>query len=370
MNPEDLSGILPPSIVELELSQQRERKIPEQVTSIYSSFRPTPLFRAEKFEEALGTNCEIYIKDEGKTPTGNHKPNSAYLLACLCKKDGIDTITTETTGNWGIALALASREFDLETICFIDSESHRKRPDRKKAMENEGAKVIVVEQDNKCSDLLALSADAAIEYTKKLKNAAYIFGSVYGYFVIPQSIISLEAKEQLEGIGKYPDIVVGSCGGGANLLGASAVFIDDKLNHRKQIEIFSTESELCPILTKGKRGLYSIDTKGFFPSIETYGLDGVVKGDYIGGLGSTIVASAAANLYESRIIEAKRYTSQQARKAAELFHKTEGTWVALETSYLLAGVIDKAGKNRNDSKVILATISSGINDTQFYRGLK
>ncbi len=365
---EELSKVFPPSIAELELSKGKEIEIPKQVIDIYSEFRPTPLFRAKKFEEALETNCEIYVKDEGTTATGNHKANSAYLLAYFCSKDGIKTITTETTGNWGIALALAGQKFGLETICFIDSESHRKRPDRKEAMEKAGAKVVIVEQDDKHADLLTLSADAAIDYTKNLRNAAYIFGSVYGYFIVPQSIIGLEAKEQLKDLGKYPDIVVGSCGGGANILGTSAAFIVDYLGSGKQVEVFSAESELCPILTKGKTGLYSIDTSGFFPLIKTYGLEGLLNGDYIGGLGSTIVASAVANLHSRGIIRAKKYSAKEARVAAELFHQTEGKWVALETGYQLSGVIDKA--RENNGKTILVNISSGKNDTQFYGGSK
>jgi len=152
-----------------------------------ANYRETPLFRARNFEKAIGTTCEIYIKDEGKTPSGNHKMNSAYLIAYLCAKDGIRTIVTETTGNWGIALALAANDFGLTVMCIIDEESNQARPNRKSIMEGFGAIVRVVTLDEYHKDLLTLSTDKAIEYTKTLKNAVYIYGSVYGYFVIPQS---------------------------------------------------------------------------------------------------------------------------------------------------------------------------------------
>ena len=48
--------------------------IPAEVLRVYSRFRPTPLFRASRFEHGLGTTCQILIKDESATPTGNHKP--------------------------------------------------------------------------------------------------------------------------------------------------------------------------------------------------------------------------------------------------------------------------------------------------------
>ena len=111
-----LSEILPKSLIEFETSRESIIEIPIAVMKKLANYRETPLFRARNFEKAIGTTCEIYIKDEGKTPSGNHKMNSAYLIAYLCAKDGIRTIVTETTGNWGIALALAANDFGLTVI--------------------------------------------------------------------------------------------------------------------------------------------------------------------------------------------------------------------------------------------------------------
>jgi len=362
---EEIIQLIPPSLAELELSKEKHIPIPEEVLNVYAQYRSTPLFRAVAFEQAIGTDCEIYIKDEGKTHSGNHKANSAYLIAYMCKRDGIKTITTETTGNWSTALAKAANHFGIEVLCFIDEESNRLRPDRVKIMEDAGAKTIVVPLDEEHQDLLTLSADAAITYTKTLSNSAYIFGSVYGYFVIPQTIIGLEAKEQLKQIDRYPDIVVGSCGGGANILGTASVFIADKLDGGKEVEIFSAEATSCPILTEGKWGHYSIDSQSYYPLIHTYGLDGLLNdGKYIGGLGSTIVAPAVSYFHSQNIIQAKTFTSEEAKQAASLFYQSEQKLVALETGYQLAGVIHKAKTNSN--KVILVNISSGENDRKIY----
>lgn len=363
-----LRKVFPKSLAEIELSIDKEIPIPDEVLEIYSQFRPTPLFRAYEFEKAINTNCEIYIKDEGATSSGNHKANSAYLIAYLCRENGLKTMTTETTGNWGTALAKASKHFGIDLLCFIDEESHRLRPDRKLQMENAGARVEVVKFDDYHNDLLKLSADSAINYTKTIEDAAYIFGSVYGYFVVPQTIIGLEAKEQLKQLGKYPDIVVGSCGGGANILGTSSAFIADMYDLGKEVEVFSAEAESCPILSEGKWGYYSIDSQDYYPLINTYGLDGLITdGKYIGGLGSTIVSPAVAHFHSKEIIKSKTFSSEEARYAAEVFYKSEGKMVALETGYQLAAVIHKA--NQNNNKVILVNISSGINDKQFYGGV-
>lgn len=366
MSLDDLSEILPPSLAKLELSKDKYIDIPEEIYDIYASYRPTPLIRAREFEKAIGTSCEIYIKDEGMTPVGNHKANSAYPIAYLCKRDGVAAIATETTGNWGIALAMAGKQFGVKVICFLDYESHAQRPDRKPAMEDFGAEVVVVQpqEDHKARDLLTLSADAAIEFTKQSRGVYYVFGSVYGYFVIPQSVIGLEIKSQMAELNRYPDIVVGTCGGGANLLGTAAVFLADIIDNNGGARIVSAEADSCPILSQGKMDLYSIDTHHYYPLLKTYGIDELRDGDYVGGLGSTVVASSVAFFHSQGMIDVNQCGADDARNAAETLYRSEGKLVALESGYTVAAVIKQARENGN--KVIVANISSGERDKQFY----
>ena len=366
INQDKLAGVLPPSLARLELSSEKYIDIPGEVFDIYSKYRPTPLYRARQFEKNVGTNCEIYIKDEGATPTGNHKINSAYLIAYSCKKDNIKTIATETTGNWRIALAMAAKKFGIKTVCFLDYESHLERPNRKALMEGFGADVVIVEPppQQEVKDLLTLSANAAIEFTKRTRGAYYIFGSVYSYFIIPQSVIGLEIKSQLAELERYPDIVVGTCGGGANLLGTAGVFLADIIDEKRKVKIVSAEANSCPILSEGKMGLYSIDTVKYYPLIHTYGLDGLRDGDYVGGLGSTVVASSVAYFHATGLIHVKGFSSEEAIKSAEIFHKSEGKLIALETGFTMAAVIKQARENNN--KIIVANISSGETDKKFY----
>ncbi|HOL18514.1 MAG TPA: TrpB-like pyridoxal-phosphate dependent enzyme, partial [Bacillota bacterium] len=53
--PEDLSAIFPPALIEQEMSRQRWIDIPPAVLEIYALWRPTPLIRAYRLEQALGT---------------------------------------------------------------------------------------------------------------------------------------------------------------------------------------------------------------------------------------------------------------------------------------------------------------------------
>lgn len=366
MGLDDLSEILPPSLAKLELSKDKYIDIPEEISDTYSTFRPTPLTRVRELERAIDTSCEIYVKDEGQTPTGNHKANSAYLIAFLCKRDGVAAIATETTGNWGIALAMAGRRFGVEVVCFLDHESHAQRPDRKSAMEELGAEVVVVQprENQKTRDLLTLSADAAIEFTKQSRGVYYVFGSVYGYFVIPQSVIGLETKNQLEKLNRYPDVVVGTCGGGASLLGTAAVFLADIVDENRGTKIVSAEAESCPVLSEGSMGLYSIDTQQYYPMLKTYGIDELKNGGYVGGLGCTVIASSVAFFHSQGMIDVNRFSADDASSAAETLHKSEGMLVALESGYTVAAVIKQA--RENDNKVIVANVSSGDRDRQFY----
>lgn len=365
---DELARILPRSIAELELLRDEVVDIPAPVLKIYSRFRPTPLKRAAALEQAVGTSCEMYYKDEGKTPSGSHKSNSAYLIAYLCARDGFRTIATETTGSWGVALSLAAREFGIRCVCFIDEVSNRKREDLKKTLESLGAEVVVVECDGTTSDYLTLTANAAIQYVRQRNDSTYIFGSIFGYFIIPQSLIGLEAKLQLGSLGKYPDVVLGSCGGGANFLGTCAPFLLDYLQGRADVAFIAAEAESAPIVSRGEHGLFSVDELSYYPPLRTCGLPTMgAEGEYIGGLGSRVVASAVAELHSQDIVKTMTISYQEAIEAARLFHQTEGKWMALESSYTLAAAIRKA--KSTEGKCLLLNISSGERDKHFFADL-
>src|SRR4029434_8262658 len=82
---------------------------------ILRPWRPTPLVRAVRLEQELGTPARIYFKDESVSPAGSHKPNTAVAQAFYNKAEGVTRLTTETgAGQWGTSLAFACAQFDLE----------------------------------------------------------------------------------------------------------------------------------------------------------------------------------------------------------------------------------------------------------------
>lgn len=145
-------------------------------------------------------------------------------------------------------------------------------------------------------------------------------------------------------------------------MGLSGVFIEDAVCDNHPTELYSFESEDCPILAQGRMGLFSIDSLGRFPFLRTYGLEAISPGEYIGGLGSTIVASSVAYFHSEGVIKSEQLNSSEARRAARIFFETEGIPVAVESGYQLAGAVKKAVSNHG--KIILTNISSPTNATR------
>ena len=113
--PDDLTPIFPMGLIAQEVCAEPEVEIPEAVREAYGLWRPTPLFRARRLEQALGTPAKIFYKYEGTSPAGSHKPNTAVPQAYENAQAGIRKLATETgAGQWGSSLAFACSLFGLE----------------------------------------------------------------------------------------------------------------------------------------------------------------------------------------------------------------------------------------------------------------
>jgi tryptophan synthase beta chain len=120
LGPADLAPLFPMEVIRQEVSAEPRIEIPDQVRDIYRLWRPTPLYRARRLEQALDTPAHIYYKYEGVSPAGSHKPNTAIAQAYYNKQEGTRRLTTETgAGQWGTALSLACSMFDLECTVYM-----------------------------------------------------------------------------------------------------------------------------------------------------------------------------------------------------------------------------------------------------------
>ncbi|MDH5682183.1 MAG: TrpB-like pyridoxal phosphate-dependent enzyme, partial [Spirochaetota bacterium] len=373
VGPEDLSPIFPMAVIEQEMSAERWIDIPDEVLDVYGLWRPAPLYRAHRLEEALKTPARIYYKYEGVSPAGSHKPNTAIPQAFYNKQAGIKRIATETgAGQWGSSLALAGSIFGLEITVYMVKVSYKQKPYRRISMETWGATVHpspseltqcgkkILEGDPDCPGSLGIAISEAMEDAATRDDTNYSLGSVLNHVCLHQTVIGLEAKKQLELLNEYPDVVIASCGGGSNFAGIAFPFLQDKING-KDLRAVAVEPQSCPTLTKGEFRYDFGDTAGLTPllSMYTLGHDFVPPGIHAGGLRYHADAPLVCQLFADGIIEAKAYGQTGVFEGALQFARSEGIIPAPESSHAIKGAIDEAIQAREEGKekVILFNLS-------------
>ncbi|MCH8236224.1 MAG: pyridoxal-phosphate dependent enzyme [Chloroflexi bacterium] len=160
IGPDDLAPLFPMGIILQEVSTERWIDIPEPVLDAYGMYRATPLYRAHRLEEALGTPAHIYYKYEGANPVGSHKANTAIAQAFYNREEGVKRIATETgAGQWGTALAYACQMFDIELKVYMVKVSFEQKPYRKAMMNVYGAEVVSSPTDTTEAGRQVLSDD-------------------------------------------------------------------------------------------------------------------------------------------------------------------------------------------------------------------
>ena len=141
VGPDDLAPLFPMDLIAQEVTGDRYVDIPEGVLDIYRLWRPTPLYRAWRLEQALGTPARIYYKYEGVSPAGSTSP-TPRSPGLLQRTAGIRRLTTETgAGQWGSALAFSCAQFGLECKVWMVRVSYDQKPYRAALMQMWGATV-------------------------------------------------------------------------------------------------------------------------------------------------------------------------------------------------------------------------------------
>ena len=220
--------IYPKEIIAQEFSKERWIDIPEEVLEKYLYWRPTPLYRAYQLEKYLETPAKIYFKNEGVSPAGSHKPNTALAQAYYNKVSGIKSITTETgAGQWGSALSMCCALFGLECNVWMVKISYNQKPYRRIMMETWGAKCVpspstltkagqkILEEDPDCPGSLGIAISEAVEAAVMDENTRYSRGSMLNHVLLHQTINGLETQKQMAIAGDYPDVIIGCAGGAA-----------------------------------------------------------------------------------------------------------------------------------------------------------
>ncbi|HZD80876.1 MAG TPA: TrpB-like pyridoxal phosphate-dependent enzyme [Actinomycetota bacterium] len=375
VTPDLLAPLFPEPLILQEVSTDPWIDAPGAVLDVYRLWRPTPLHRAVRLEQALDTPAHIYFKYEGVSPAGSHKPNTAVAQAYYNKQAGIRRISTETgAGQWGSSLSMACRFFDLQCLVFMVKASFDQKPYRRIFMETFGAEVRpspssttesgkkILEDHPDSTGSLGIAISEAIEVAATNPDTNYSIGSCLNHVLLHQTVVGLEARRQMEMTGEQPDVVVGCVGGGSNYGGLAYPFMGDKLRgERSDMRFLAAEPAACPTLTKGRFAYDFGDTAGLTPLLPMYTLGhGFVPAPvHAGGLRYHGDSPSLSLLVREGYMEAAAYAQNEVFEAAVLFAQTQGIVPAPESAHAIRGAVNEAiaAREAGRERVILLGLS-------------
>jgi len=277
---------------------------------------------------------------------------------------------------------MACSLFGLECKVYMVRISFDQKPFRKLMMQAWGAECVASPSPNtsagravlaKWPDTpgsLGIAISEAVEEAVASKDTRYALGSVLNHVLLHQTVIGLEAQEQMKLAGDYPDVVIGCAGGGSNFAGISFPFIRDKI-HGKEVRILATEPAACPTLTRGPFAYDFGDTAMTTPLLPMYtlGHNFVPPPIHAGGLRYHGMAPLVSHLVHEGLVEARSLHQLECYAAGVLFARTEGFIPAPETTHAIAAAVQEANlaKEEGKERVVLMNWSGhGLMDLTGY----
>ncbi|MFM2105772.1 MAG: hypothetical protein RL338_804 [Chloroflexota bacterium] len=359
IGPADLAPLFPMALIAQEVSTEREVEIPAPIRDVYKLWRPSPLFRARRLEQALDTPAHIYYKYEGVSPGGSHKPNTAVAQAWFNKNEGVKRIATETgAGQWGTSLSLAGALFGIEIKVYMVRASYDQKPYRRMLMETYGAEVVaspspttnygrgVLAATPTSPGSLGIAISEAVEDAATRDDTKYALGSVLNHVLLHQTVIGQEAMLQMEMAGETPDVLIGCTGGGSNFAGFTFPFLGAKLRKEPNTgyRVVAVEPEAAPSLTRGVYAYDFGDTGRMTPLVKmhTLGHDFVPEPIHAGGLRYHGMAPLVSLLKDQGLIEARAVHQNASFEAGVQFARNEGILPAPEANHAIRAAIDEA----------------------------
>jgi tryptophan synthase beta chain len=370
IGPGDLAPLFPMELIKQVVATDREIEIPDPVREAYKLYRPSPLHRARRLEQALDTPAHIYYKYEGGSPSGSHKPNTALAQAFYMKEEGVSRVATETgAGQWGSALAFAGSVFGLDVKVYMVRASYDQKPYRRVLMETYGASVspspsletnygrTILRDNPGHTGSLGVAISEAIEDVMTHPGSKYSLGSVFDFVLLHQTVIGQESIEQMELAGEEPDVIIGCAGGGSNFAGLAFPWLGRTFRGGRRYRVIAAEPEAAPSLTRGVYAYDFGDTAKTTPLVKmhTLGADFIPEPIHAGGLRYHGMAPLVSHLKQIGAIEAQSVHQLACFAAGVQFARTEGILPAPEPTHALKVAIDEAldAKAAGEERVIL-----------------
>jgi tryptophan synthase beta chain len=224
----------------------------------------------------------------------------------------------------------------------------------------------MLENDPTSGGSLGCAISEAIEKAVTSENYRYVLGSVLNQVLLHQSVIGLETKAAMEILGEYPDVVIGCAGGGSNLGGLIAPFMQDKIKGKANPRIVAVEPASCPSFTRGKYAYDFCDVGRITPLARMYtlGCDFKPSPNHAGGLRYHGMSPILSKLYHDGYMEAIAVEQTKVFEAATQFAKLETILPAPESSHAIRATIDEALKCKESGEA--KTILFGLTGTGYF----
>jgi tryptophan synthase beta chain len=208
---------------------------------------------------------------------------------------------------------------------------------------------------------LGIAISEAVEMAAKDPNTKYALGSVLNHVMLHQTVIGLEAIEQMALANDEPDIIIACAGGGSNFAGLALPYVGRNLKGQSKARIVAVEPAACPSLTKGRFTYDFGDTGHLTPLVKmhTLGSSFVPPGIHAGGLRYHGMGPLVSHVMDLGLIEATSVQQLDAFAAGIQFARSEGIIPAPESNHAVAAAINEAlqAKEEGKQKTILFGLS-------------
>ena len=315
--------------------------------------------------------AQIYLKREDLAHSGAHKINNALGQALLAQRMGKRRVIAETgAGQHGVASATAAALLGLECVVYMGTVDIARQQPNVLRMKLLGAEVRPVDAGTRT--LKDAINEAIRDWVTNVRDTHYLLGSALGPHPYPtivrdfQSVIGIEAREQIQAQARrLPDVCVACVGGGSNAIGLFHAFREDA-----SVRLIGVEAGGEGVATGRHAARFAdpaLGRPGVLHGTYTYVLqdaDGQIAETHSisAGLDYAAVGPEHALLRETGRAEYTVATDDEALAAFQLLARTEGILPALESAHAIAEAVRLAATLRPDQIVLVNLSGRGDKD--------
>ncbi|MGB6976772.1 MAG: tryptophan synthase subunit beta [Gammaproteobacteria bacterium] len=331
------------------------------------SGRPTPITYARNLSKLCG-GAQIYLKREDLGQTGSHKINNVLGQGLLVKRLGKKRVIAETgAGQHGIAVATMAARFGLQACIYMGSEDVARQRPNVFWMQRLGATVVPVTDGART--LKDAINEALRDWSTNPETTHYVLGTVCGPHPFPamvsyfQSIIGLEARQQMLQQYGLPDKVYACVGGGSNAMGIFQGFFTDPVE-LVGVEAGGVGTHLGEHASRIASHQGSVGIAQGFKTQFLQTDEGQMINTYsvAAGLDFIGISPILAQWADEGKVRMVQISDDEAIEAVRLLIRQEGIIPALESAHAVAGALREARQLPKENKILINLSGRGDKD--------